>query len=55
MLYMILQLKMDATFKNNILKLIDKRLKELGISEHFDLTDTKIHLRTCADNERVFL
>ncbi len=44
-----------SNFKNNILKLIDKRLKELGISEHFDLTDTKIHLRTCAGNERVFM
>ena len=43
------------TFKYDIMQLIEKRLHEMGIAEHFILKDTKIHLRTCAHNERVFM
>lgn len=44
-----------STFRKDIMQLIEKRLHEMNISEHFNLTDTKIHLRTCAHNERVFM
>lgn len=44
-----------STFKDDVLKLIDKRLNDIGIKEHFELINTKISLRTCVDNERLFV